>query len=443
MPVKHRLRQLAPTALAVVAALALSACGEQYPNSTFNHTTEFNTAIDTLWDKLLFWGTVVFVIVEVILVVTIIRYRRRPGLAEPKHVHGNTAMEIAWTVIPAVILVFIAIPTVRTIFLTQAKAPAGSLEVEVIGHQWWWEFRYPQYGVTTANELYLPKGRTVNFSLKTADVLHSFWIPQLGGKRDLVNQRTNYLWFTPDSALETQVFNGTCNEFCGPSHANMKFRSFVVSPEEFESWARHQKSGAAFGAVQQAGGAVAAPATASLTPVANVQGTAPAVQPPATRDTITALPGVAAPAAPAADSGYIFPADRFPDFARPQTPLPRTLAFDDNLLAQGDAERGRQIYSRSACIGCHVVRGNPSSIGVIGPDITHFGSRHTLAAALYPNDARHLARWIKNSRAMKPGSIMPTLGRGERDPITGQVMSVGSLSDQEIADIVAYLLSLK
>src|SRR3712207_879411 len=115
-----------------------------------------------------------------------------------------------WTVIPAVILVMIAIPTVRTIFRTQAKAVSSALNVQVIGHQWWWEFRYPQYTsrnpatgridtLVTANELYIPRGRTVNFSLRTEDVNHAFWIPRLGGKRDLVGNHTNYLWFTPDS----------------------------------------------------------------------------------------------------------------------------------------------------------------------------------------------------------------------------------------------------
>src|SRR5215211_6715185 len=138
---KIRPRQLASVAIFAGLALALAACtsyGKDYPNSTFNHTTEFNTAIVSLWDKLLFWGTVVFVIVEGILIYTIIRFRRRSDADEPKHVHGNTVLEITWTIAPAVILVFIAIPTVRTIFRTQARAVPNALQVEVVGHQWWW-----------------------------------------------------------------------------------------------------------------------------------------------------------------------------------------------------------------------------------------------------------------------------------------------------------------
>jgi hypothetical protein len=94
----------------------------------------------------------------------------------------------------------------------------------------------------TANDLYLPIGRTANFTLRTKDVLHSFWIPQLGGKRDLISNHTNYLWFTPDTSLRTSVFNGSCNEYCGASHANMRFRTFVVTPTEFDGWVQHQLS---------------------------------------------------------------------------------------------------------------------------------------------------------------------------------------------------------
>jgi cytochrome c oxidase subunit 2 len=133
----------------------------------------------------------------------------------------------------------------------------------------------------------------------------------------------------------------------------------------------------------------------------------------------------------------------------PDTPIPAGLTIDDAVLAGGDAQRGFETYSRSACIGCHRVRGNPSSPGVIGPDLTHIGSRHTIGAGLFRNDARHMALWIKNSRKMKPqwmgSATMPTLGMGEFDPITKAAVTaaLGGLTDPQIADIVAYLLSLK
>ncbi|HEX6051690.1 MAG TPA: cytochrome c oxidase subunit II [Gemmatimonadaceae bacterium] len=438
---KTHLRQLASVALLTGLALALAGCGSygsDYPNSTFNHTTEFNAAIDSLWDKLLFWGTLVFVLVEGILLYTIIRFRRRSDADEPKHVHGNTFLEIAWTVAPAIILVFIAIPTVRTIFVTQARAVPNALQVEVVGHQWWWEFRYPQYTqqtaagrvdtLVTANELYLPIGRTVNFALKTKDVLHSFWIPQLGGKRDLISNHTNYLWFTPDSSLSTNVFNGFCAEYCGASHANMRFRTFVVSPAEFDRWTAHQMTPAA----------LAAPAPAANPVTDTAQRTAGA----AAQAASATPPAAAAPVAAQQAAAYAFPVDSVPAYARPATPVPAGLTFPDNVT--GDAQRGRELFARSACLGCHAIRGTVAA-SPIGPNLTHIGSRSTLAAGLYPNDARHLALWIKNARLMKPGAAMPTLGLGQRDPVTGATVSqaLGGLNDQQIADLVAYLQALR
>lgn len=412
-----RSRRGATAIVAAVALLALAACsGGDYPNSTFLPTTDNNRDVTALWDRMMFWGTVVFVLVESLLIYTMIKYRRRPGGPEPRHVHGNTLMEITWTLTPVIILVMIAVPTVRTTFKTQAKAPAGSLEVEVIGHQWWWEFRYPEYGVTTANELYLPHGRTVNFALRTADVLHSFWIPALAGKRDLISNRTNYLWFTPDSTGEA-AFNGSCNEYCGDSHANMKFRVFTVAEADFETWATHQAANAVFPPPPPVAD------TASVRQVSNPASPAPAPAP--------------------ATTPWQFPAEKIPPHVLPKTPIPAGLTITDEVIAAGDAQRGFTTYSRSACIGCHKIRGNPSSLGILGPDLTHIGSRYTIGGGLYPNDARHLAHWIKNARAMKPGSLMQTLGKGEHDPIMNITVQAGGLTDDQIADITAYLLSLK
>src|SRR5262249_54287909 len=145
-------------------------------------------------------------------------------------VHGHTGLEISWTIAPAVILAFIAVPTVATIFKTQGKAPAGALQVRVIGHQWWWEFQYPEYGVTTGSELHVPVGRTVLLSLETRDVIHSFWFPAMGGKRDVTPTHVNHIWFTA-SAVGT--YPGQCAELCGVSHANMRMRLFVETPEQF------------------------------------------------------------------------------------------------------------------------------------------------------------------------------------------------------------------
>ena len=417
-----RQRRMASALLLGAVALGLSACGEIYPNSTFNWNTDVNAITDALWDKQLLLGTLVFILVEIALVVTIFRFRARPGGKKPEQVHGNTALEITWTVIPAVILVILAIPTVRTIFQTQAKAAPEALQVQVIGHQWWWEFKYPQYGITTANELYLPNGRTVNFELKTQDVLHSFWIPQLGGKRDLISNKSNFLWFTPNKDLPTSAFNGFCAEYCGSSHANMKFRVYAVSSSEFDQWTAHQKQAAVF------------PMLAPAAPVA------PAVQ------TASVIPTPQPAAVPTAVPVWAFPKDRLEkEFAstKPTMPIPVGITFDESLLAKGDATRGQEIYSRSTCIGCHAISGNRMSMGVIGPNLTHLGSRYTLASGLYPLDAKHLAYWIKNAQHLKPGAKMMVMGKGQYDPTTKKTVTVGGLTDPEIADIVAYLLALK
>lgn len=476
------------TALAALAVVgALGACG---PNSIFTHNTETNSDVFGLFNRLFFFGTAVFLLVEALLLYAIIKFRRKPGQAEPQHVHGNTTLEVLWTAIPAVILIFIAVPTVRTIFRTQAKARPGALQVEVIGHQWWWEFRYPEYNITTANELYIPTGRTVNFALKTADVLHSFWIPALSGKRDLIANHTNFLWFTPDSAeiakdgreKDGQVvdgarsFNGHCAEYCGASHANMKFRTYTVSPAEFASWVKGQQQVAAFGAVANAGTTsgpqtVGAPAAAAATakqagavdrPEGPKAGEPPLPEDAAARSQAAptqSATGAGAAGNPAAaptpqtaqqqaqfagvPAGYTYPVNKLPAHVRPSTPIPGELERRTNVALVGDAARGLKIYSSNSCIGCHYINGNPSSIGKIGPNLTHVGSRNTIAAGLYPNDTKHLRAWLKNAREMKPGITMPTLGLGEMDPVTKQKVTAGGLTDQQIADIAAYLQALK
>ncbi|HWZ58662.1 MAG TPA: cytochrome c oxidase subunit II [Gemmatimonadaceae bacterium] len=416
MPLPSRGRRWAAATIVASALLLLAACSNG-PNTTFEPHSEFGRAIDDLWNLLLRLGTAVFILVEALLVYTIIKFRHREGRADPAHTHGDTRLEILWTITPAIILAFIAVPTIRTIFQTQAKASADALQVEVYGHQWWWEFRYPQYGVVTADEVYLPIGRKVNFSLRTVDVLHSFWIPQMGGKRDVIANHVNYLWFTPDSNLTASDWVGSCNEYCGTSHANMKFRAFTVPAADFERWAKHQAQPSTFGVAP-----AAAPAPL-VHPAAQVTGPAPA---PAD-----------------ADEGYVFPVEKMRENTVPHTPLPYDLAFDHSVT--GDPMRGFQTYSKAACIGCHTIKGNPSSVGIIGPNLTHIASRHTIAAGLYPNDAEHLKAWIKDARGLKPGVVMPDFGIGEVDPVTHARITAptGGLTDQQVADIAAYLQQLK
>src|SRR5690349_6794748 len=162
----RRFRPLIALAVALCIAVAAGAAvaAGHYPQTTLEPKSEVARLIDGLLDNIVFWCTVIFVLVEGALIVTVVRFRRREGGPAPRAIHGNTPLEITWTVIPAIILALIAVPTVKTIFKTQT-VPKNALEVEVIGHQWWWEFRYPKLGITTANELYIPSGRDIAFTL--------------------------------------------------------------------------------------------------------------------------------------------------------------------------------------------------------------------------------------------------------------------------------------
>jgi cytochrome c oxidase subunit 2 len=184
-------------------------------------------------------GTIVFVVLGYVL----LRFRERPGVPLPPQSHGRPWLEIAWTVAPAIVLLVIAVPTIQVIFRTQTVAkPRDAMEIVVRGYQWWWEFSYPSLGVVTANELVLPAGRRVVFSLEGPDVIHSFWVPKLGGKRDVVPGRANTLTLMPSSP---GAFWGQCAEFCGASHANMGLRVVVHAGERFDAWVSAQRAPAA------------------------------------------------------------------------------------------------------------------------------------------------------------------------------------------------------
>ncbi|HET7274223.1 MAG TPA: cytochrome c oxidase subunit II [Longimicrobiaceae bacterium] len=215
----------------------LAGCGgvEQFPQTSLEPKSDYAIAIDNLWNLTLWLGVGVGGIVFAILAYIMVRFRYREGAPEPKQVHGNTRLELAWTLVPAILIAIITVPTVQTIFATQADAPPNALVVNVTGYQWWWEFSYPAGGdtVVTANEIHVPVGRPVHLRITSGDVLHSFWIPQMGGKRDLIPGRINHIVFTP---LEEGVYLGQCAEFCGDSHALMKMRLIAHTPAEFQEW---------------------------------------------------------------------------------------------------------------------------------------------------------------------------------------------------------------
>lgn len=213
--------------------LLIVGCAENSPASTFDTAGPVSELQASLFYLVLFIAIGVFVVVEGLILFATFRYRRHnEGL--PKQTHGNQRLEILWTIIPTIIIVIIAIPTVIGIWQLANPSDAGDeLEVEAIGHQWWFEFRYPTEGVVTANELVVPTDRWVRLTLSSQDVIHSFWVPRLFGKRDMLPNHENTLWFRAD---EVGDYVGICAEFCGIAHAKMQFVVKAMAPDDYDAW---------------------------------------------------------------------------------------------------------------------------------------------------------------------------------------------------------------
>jgi len=188
----------------------------------------------------------IFLLVGGLLLYVLIRYRQRPSDSErePAQVYGSDQIELSWTVIPILIVVMLFLSTTRVILDTQAAPkPSGALDVTVIGHQFWWEYRYPKLGVVTANELHIPisdpaKPTPTYLSLSSADTDHSFWVPRLAGKTDLIPNRLNTMWIDPQ---EPGLYLGQCAQYCGTQHAKMLLRVYAQSPEDFAAWIKQQQ----------------------------------------------------------------------------------------------------------------------------------------------------------------------------------------------------------
>ena len=189
----------------------------------------------------------IFVVVGGLLTYAIIRFRSREGdhATEPAQVYGSNQIEIAWTVIPILIVFVLTMSAARVTSAIQDKrAPADAVKVTVVGHQWWWEIRYPELGIVAANELHIPlnsktRPKYTFLTLESADVAHGFWVPQLAGKTDVIPNRSNKMWI---DARELGVYLGNCSEYCGTQHANMLIRVVVDTPEDFDTWVAAQKT---------------------------------------------------------------------------------------------------------------------------------------------------------------------------------------------------------
>ncbi len=362
-----RLARVLTVGAMLLAALTLTACAADNPQSALAPDGNAAREILNLFRPVFWIALAVFVIVEGALIYSVLRFRRRPQDGIPLQIHGNTTIEIAWTVIPAIIVVGIATMTFRTQSILVAE-PQDPITIRVTGHQWWWEFEYPEYGFITANEIHLPAGRDIRFELRSNDVIHSFWFPRLSGKTDLVPGHTNVMSFRTDDVPARTLIRGQCAEFCGGTHAMMSMWAVVEPQADFEAWvARQQQQAqvpAGVGQAQPGDGA-----------------------------------GVAAPA-----------------------------AQDPN--AQSPEARGYELFATKGCIGCHAINGYPGAVSRVGPDLTHVGSRQYIVAGWMENTPENMQRWLRDPDGVKPGNRMAdvirlgTLTEDEIDALTAYLESL-------------------
>ncbi|GAB1489196.1 cytochrome c oxidase subunit II [Opitutaceae bacterium] len=381
------------------------------PQSTFDAKGPVaSSQLDVFYVTL--WVTgVIFVIVAAVLAYTTLKFKARSAADEhaapPPQGHGNPLVELSLIGASVLALVFIAVPTLKAIWYTYdipEEQREQAYEVTATGYQWWFKFEYPTEQIdgagtlVTGNELVIPAGRPVRVNLRTIDVIHSFWVPKLAGKVDMIPNRGNHLWLQAD---EPGYFWGQCAEYCGESHAVMRFRVVALNEADFAAWVENQKKD---GRTVEASTNVAA-ADAPRAQFADFKVNEPGWTPE-------------------------FDADPLGNWVQKQFPERNE---NPALIAEG-----RQLFAEKACAGCHTIRGH-EGVGITGPDLTHIGSRTTIAGGLLENNTRNLYRWIAEPNHVKPGNKMWVGGYTERD--TGN--RIIEMTPSDVSALVAYLESLK
>ncbi|HVF32211.1 MAG TPA: cytochrome c oxidase subunit II [Acidimicrobiales bacterium] len=378
-------------------ALVAAACGTgELPQNTLSGLEGPEARnVDRLWDLVLPIAAVIFVLVQGLVIFVVVKFRARSDDDQPVQVHGNAKAEIGWTIVPALILAVVGVFTVVTVFDINERAEGAEvLQVKVIGHQWWWEYDYPEEGIVTANELVIPAGRQVQLELSSADVIHNFWPPKLAGKVYAIPGRINYMKVQADRPGD---YSGQCAEYCGLSHANMRLRVIALSAEDFDQWVEDQQDDAP------------APPTTTTTTTAPTTSTSEAGDDAGTSGSSSA-------------SG---------------TSAGTSLATDEEETPPGedpelDRAIGAELFISKGCSGCHAVAGLEGANGRIGPNLTHLYSRSRFAGAVFELNDRNLRRWLRDPPAMKP-----------MNPDNGQGMPNLGLSEDEITQLIAYLETLK
>jgi len=410
-----RFARLSFAALAVLGMSLVSGCDYKFwamngPQSTIDVSGPVaRTQLDIFYVTC--WVTfIIFLLVASVLAYATLKFRARNSADEhaepPTQSHGNPLIELSLIGVSVLALVVIAVPTLKGIWYTHDIPVAdkeNAYHVNAIAYQWWFRFEYPNEQIkgvgqlVTSNELVIPAGRPVHIDLRGMDVIHSFWVPKLAGKVDMIPNRANFLWLQAD---KPGYFWGQCAEYCGDSHALMRFRVIALGPKDFNEWLEQQS----------------APARTVEAAATTDTGKAKAQFASLRKDWKQNEPGWS----PEFDLNPLeaWKAKQYPERNE-----------DAALIA-----KGRALFQSKTCFSCHVVRGQMVGGSAGYPDLTHVGSRTTIAAGVLENNHDQLARWISNPNLVKPGNRM------WRD---GYIKNNIKLSDDEISALVAYLQSLK
>lgn len=354
---------------------------------------------------------VIFLIVGAVLAYATFKFRARSEADEhaepPPQGHGNPLIELGLIGASVLSLVIIAVPTLRGIWSTYDVPEVEKKDVYEVtgtGYQWWFKFEYPselapindqgaKAPLITGNELVIPAGRPIRIQLRTVDVIHSFWVPKLAGKVDMIPNRANHLYLKAD---KPGYYWGQCAEYCGDSHAVMRFRVIALEPKRFAQWVQDQSE------LARTRQATAADANRPKAQFASL------------RSFKTNEAGITEK----------FDIDPLQAWEAKQLPEKNE---DAALIA-----KGRELFTSKTCMACHAVRGHGFA-GVTAPDLTHIGSRTTIAAGLLENNAEQLRRWVRDPGSVKPGNKMAK----------AYVDNKITISDEEQVALVAYLESLK
>ena len=369
----------------------------------------------------------IFIVVGAVLAYATIKFKvpdnHSTNVPPPEQGHGNPFVELGLIIASVALLVIISIPTLKGIWYTHdvpEAEKANAMDITATGYQWWFKFEYnsevvklPAGGeapLSTSNELVVPAGVPIRVHLRTIDVIHSFWLPKLAGKVDMIPNRPNFLWFKAD---KPGYYYGQCAEYCGESHAIMRFRVIALSAADYVKWLDNQKNPARTVTAETA----AADASRPRGEFASLKATGPG-------STLAGSPE--------------FDADPFAGWKNHQ----QTSSGENVALIT----EGRRLFKEKSCVNCHTTMGHDGG-GIVGPNLTHVGARSTIAAGVLENTPTRMHQWIKAPNDFKPGNKMHYGFGGMAGYVKpnekGELVPNILLNDHEIDALVAYLQSLK